>query len=169
MLLNNYTSERLIFRPLEESDQEAWMPFFEDKESARFMPVNGDAVVGTKEIIAKQIERYKRDNYGLYALIEKTTKDLVGLCGPLVQEVDGVKELEIGYHLLPKYRKQGYAIEAAKAVKAYVFSNKMSDSVISIIHVENIASQKVAMKNGMKADKRTEFKGFPAYIFRAVK
>ena len=103
------------------------------------------------------------------ALILKETGELVGICGLLVQVVDDVEELEIGYSVLPKFWLQGYAFEAAQKCKEYAFVNKFSDSLISIIHVDNIPSQKVALKNGMYLDKTTDYKDNPVHIFRVTK
>jgi RimJ/RimL family protein N-acetyltransferase len=50
--------------------------------------------------------------------------------------------------------------------KEYGFSTKQSDSIISIIHKDNLRSQNVALKNGMKKEKETEWNGLPIYIFR---
>ncbi len=100
------------------------------------------------------------------ALIHKETNDLVGMCGLLVQTVDRTEELEIGYSILPKYWRNGYAFEAARKCKEHAFSNNLADSLISIIHIDNLPSQKVALKNGMKLSKTTVYKNNPVHIFR---
>lgn len=100
------------------------------------------------------------------ALIAKKTKSFIGLCGVLVQVVDNKRELEIGYSILPEHWRKGYAIEAAEKCKVYAFENNWAGSLISIIHVDNVPSQKVALKNGMFLDKKTVYKDNPVYIFR---
>lgn len=100
------------------------------------------------------------------ALIHKETDELMGMCGLLVQTVDGQEELEIGYSILPKHWRNGYAIEAAKKCKEYAFANNFRDSLISIIHIDNIPSQEVALKNGMHLSKTTVYKNNPVHIFR---
>lgn len=57
--------------------------------------------------------------------------------------------LEIGYLLERKYWHKGYAIEAARACKKYAFEILKADEVCSIIRDTNIASQNVAIRNGM--------------------
>jgi len=102
-------------------------------------------------------------------LIDKSTGQLVGQCGLLVQEVDGTEELEIGYSILPKFWNRGYATEAAKKCRDFAFINSYTDSLISIVHKENIKSEKVALKNGMLQTKQTVFKDMPVNIFRIDK
>jgi len=74
--------------------------------------------------------------------------------------------LEIGYSILPEYWKMGYASEASKTCKKIAFENKLTHSLISIIHVDNMGSQKVAINNGMLLDKTTSYKNNPVHIFR---
>jgi RimJ/RimL family protein N-acetyltransferase len=102
-------------------------------------------------------------------LIDKNTNQVVGASGLLVQEVDGTTELEIGYQLLPEYWHKGYATEATQTIRNYAFQNNFADSIISIIHVDNIASKKVAIRNGMSLEKTTKYKDFPVDVFRISK
>lgn len=102
------------------------------------------------------------------ALTLKASGQLVGICGLLVQTVDGIEELEIGYSILPKFWLQGYAFEAAQKCKHFAFEKGFSDSLISIIHVDNVPSQKVALKNGMFLDKTTIYRDNPVHIFRVI-
>ena len=101
-------------------------------------------------------------------MIEKGTGQFVGQCGLLVQTVDGVRELEVGYSIMPAFWNQGFATEAAGACIAHAFRHKLSDSVISIIHEDNVESERVALKNGLVLDKRTVYKDNPVKIYRVV-
>ena len=57
--------------------------------------------------------------------------------------------LEIGYLLNRAYWHKGYATEAAKACKRYAFEVLKAKEVCSVIRDIHIASQKVALRNGM--------------------
>ena len=166
MLIDQET-ERLRFRKLEATDFETWLPFHQDPRSTEHwegMP--DDPIEACNHWFDKAFYRYENKLGGMNVLISKETGEFIGQCGLLKQTVDGIQELEIGYSILPKYWKQGYAIEAAQKCKAFVKENDLTSSLISIIHVENIPSQKVAIKNGMHLDKTTVFNENPAHIFR---
>ncbi len=169
-LLENESSERLLFRKLEPSDFEAWLPFYHNPKSTQFWEgLPSDPTEACQMQFDRIFERYETNLGGMNALILKETDELVGICGLLVQTVDDLEELEIGYSILPKYWLQGFAFEAAQKCKQFAFTNNFSDSLISIIHVENAPSQKVALKNGMHLDKTTVYKDNPVHIFRVTK
>jgi RimJ/RimL family protein N-acetyltransferase len=127
------------------------------------------AIVACQKWYEKQRWRYENNKGGMNALIEKVTGKLVGHAGLLVQTVDGIEELEIGYSLLPEFWNKGFAIEAATYCKQYAFAECFSDSVISIISLRNLPSQKVATKNDMVIDKQTNYNGNEVYIYRVRK
>jgi RimJ/RimL family protein N-acetyltransferase len=102
----------------------------------------------------------------MQALIHRQTGAFIGQCGLLAQEVDGVQELEVGYHIFYKYWGQGYAPEAAKGFLQHAFENKLADSLISIIDVRNLKSQRVAEKNGLVREKQTRWSELDVFVYR---
>ncbi|MDC6366740.1 MULTISPECIES: GNAT family N-acetyltransferase [Flavobacteriaceae] len=166
-LLENQSSERLLFRKIQASDFETWLPFYHNPKSTQFWEgLPTDPKEACEIQFSRIFERYEKDLGGMNALTLKTTGELVGICGLLVQIVDGIEELEIGYSVLPKFWLQGFAIEAAQKCKTYAFEQNFTKSLISIIHIDNVPSQKVALKNGMHLDKTTNYKDNPVHIFR---
>ncbi|GHT57574.1 acetyltransferase [Spirochaetia bacterium] len=103
----------------------------------------------------QQVERYKKDGHGLWAVILKETDAFIGQCGLTIQTVEGDELLEVGYLFNKNYWHQGYAAEAARACKTYAFEKLGAKKVCSIIRTNNRASQKVAERNGMKIVKET--------------
>lgn len=75
---------------------------------------------------------------------------MIGQCGLTWQPWKDRKVLEIGYLFDRDFWHQGYAIEAAAGCKAYAADRLKADKVHSIIRDTNTASQKVALRNGMK-------------------
>lgn len=144
-------SERLVTRFLTMDDAATWMPYFANKENSKFIDIAGDQLPAQRAQAWMEfcLKRYRESRYGLQALVLKDTGEMIGQCGLLLQEVDGLPELEIGYHLLLPYWGKGYAAEAARLFRDYAFGNNMAPYLVSIIHPGNTASKKVAMRNGM--------------------
>ncbi len=165
---DNLESVRLRTRFLNESDFVPWADFFKDEEAIALFPA-GFLVPGAnhaKNWVERQLQRYKDNRYGMQALIDKTTGELVGQCGLLKQEVDGIKETEVGYHVIKKYWGKGYAPEAARLFINYAFRQRQAKSIISIIARNNQNSIRVAEKNGLYLDKSTIWNGMEVHIFR---
>jgi len=100
-----------------------------------------------------------------FAVILRETEKLIGYCGFFLQTFDQVEELEIGYRLDPDYWGRGLATEAARAVRDHAFRNLRAKRVISLILPENVPSRRVALKNGMRLEKETSFRGFRTQVF----
>ncbi len=171
MYQDNLESKRIITRKLTNEDASLWAEFFADKESVEYFPPSGLStnLEQATNWVNKQLDRYATNRFGLQVLIDKQTNQFVGQCGLLMQEVDGVIELEVGYHVFKKYRGQGYAPEAAKLFIDYAFKNNLADSVISIIDIRNIRSQRVAEKNNLIKQKQTKWSDLDVYIYRINK
>ena len=167
-LLEGQETDCLIFRRLEESDFDLWLPFFEHPDSMKYMlkSAHTDAAEQCREWIGRAFIRINNGLGGLNVLIDKTSGAFIGMCGLLIQNVDDIQEMEIGYSLLPDQRYKGYASEAAIKCRDFAFENNYTDSIISIIHVDNTKSANVARKNGMTLDKTTIFKDCQVNIFR---
>ena len=82
---------------------------------------------------------------------------------------EGWPALEVGWTLGKEYWGQGYATEAARAALAYAFVTQNVDRMISVIHIDNVASQKVAARLGETKGERRDIasggKTFPVDIW----
>ena len=169
-LLDGQESERLLFRKIRLSDFNSWLEFHKSPiTSKHWICDRKDAETECRKWYEKQFYRYENDLGGMNALIEKKSNKLIGHCGLLVQTVDTISELEIGYSLLPDFWNQGFASEAAKKCKDFAFENCLSDSLISIISLTNMESKNVALKIGMSLDNTTFYDGNAVDIFRISK
>src|SRR5262249_47329187 len=52
-----------------------------------------------EEWIERNVERYQRDGYGLWAMLLRSTSELIGDCGCYLREIEGRSSVEIGYHV----------------------------------------------------------------------
>lgn len=163
----SFETPRLILREMTPHDAPALHAVLGDEETMRWYP-RGFTPAEVDEWIARQIVRYPSGT-GLLGLILKSTGQFIGDCGTVWQEIDGPPELEIGYHVHRHHRNQGLATEAARAVRDYSFSKLACDQVISIIRPENLASCRVAEKNGLAVDRTVLWRGFDHCIYKITK
>jgi RimJ/RimL family protein N-acetyltransferase len=169
-LLHGQETERLTFRKIDKSDFNDWLKFFEDlSTSNHWVEEKESPGIACEKWYQKQLWRYENDMGGMNALVERSSGRLIGHCGLLLQKVDEISELEIGYSLLPEFWNKGFAFEAASRCKEFAFENDFSQSLISIISLSNLPSQKVALKNGMTIEKETIYHENRVYIFRVAK
>ena len=69
-------------------------------------------------------------------------------------------ELELGYWFLPEFQGQGYATEAAKAVRDYAWNELKVTRLVSTINHQNTASIRLAEKLGAVYEKDIELLEF---------
>jgi RimJ/RimL family protein N-acetyltransferase len=141
-------TQRLSLREFEPEDLDALAAILCDRETMSYYPAPFDRA-GVADWIDRNRTRYAKDSFGLWAMILNSTGELIGDCGLVRQNVDGVDEIEIGYHVRRNLWGRGYASEAAQACRDYGFANLPVDRLISLIRPENLASRRVAEKNGM--------------------
>jgi RimJ/RimL family protein N-acetyltransferase len=103
-----------------------------------------------KKWIERNIERYKNDGFGLWAVIRKEDNQFLGDCGITIQNIDGDFLPEIGFHILKTFCNMGYATEAAEACKKYAIEVLRFKSIYSYSEIGNKASQRVSEKIGLK-------------------
>jgi [ribosomal protein S5]-alanine N-acetyltransferase len=158
---------RLLLRPLTPEDEAALATVLSDAETMRWYPrpFTGDEV---REWIERQLGRYSSST-GLLGLVEKRTGRLIGDCGPVWQEVEGRTELEIGYHVSRERWNQGFATEAARVVIDYAFENLGVERVVSMIRPENLASRRVAEKNGLTLERMVFWRSYETCIYQRTR
>ena len=157
-LLPNTETDRLIFRLVTPDDFEHWLPLFTAPNVGKFLGL--DESLTAEQLCQKWFDkvnhRYKNDLGGMNALISKSTGKMVGQCGLLIQNIEAEERMEIGYSVLPEYWGKGFASEAAQKCKEEGFTRGLTDRLMSMVHVDNIASELVAKKNGMNWEKTVD-------------
>ncbi len=150
-MLNKINSQletkRLILRPMSQDDFDSLFKIFTDpKVMASF---------GGELFTPEQMQRWLQRNlnhqnefgYGLFSVLLRETGELIGDCG--LEEMESEGAAELGYDFRSDFWKQGYATEAAAAVRDYAFEVLQLPKLISLIRVGNAASKRVAEKVGM--------------------
>lgn len=157
-------TERLLLREITHDDCDELLQIWGDAEAMRLFPkvLNRQEMI---EWIDRNLKRYENYGLGVWAVILKDGQQFVGDCGLVIQEVDGIAELEVGYHFNPKFWGQGFATEAARGCMEYAFNRLNRSRVISMIRPENISSRRVAERNGLKIEKEVFWRGYQHYVY----
>ena len=142
LLLRNYTME----------DFGALYEILSDPETMQHYPAPFDEE-RTRSWIQWNLDNYEKYGFGLWAAVLKETGEFIGDCGITLQNIDGEILPEIGYHIHKKYWRQGFAKEAARAVRDWFFRNTDYDAVWSYMKYTNIGSYSTALSVGMKKAK----------------
>ena len=173
MKLHSYSfpieTERLYFRPLSHEDVPAWTTFFINNPNLHFVGVTDQKApeLQSELWIDRQIKRYDETGVGILAACHKQSHRLVGNAGIIWRDdILGKPEFEIGYSVIPELWGQGLASEMAIALKQYFIHQQISNRVVSIIHIDNVGSQQVALKNGMSRGPQFEFLSSPCYLYQ---
>jgi RimJ/RimL family protein N-acetyltransferase len=163
-------TERLILRPFEESDLEAYTDLLTTPEVRTSLGLPAaysrrDAWLG----MAQWRGQWELRGSGQFALEERSTGRFVGRAGLHRPEQDDWPGLEVGWALHPDSWGRGYATEAGVASLSYAFDVIGATEAFSVILPENDRSQRVAQRLGLtlvEARVLTSFPGAALGIWR---
>ena len=145
-------TERLFLRQMNEDDFDALYLVLSDAEIMQHYPYIFDEKK-VREWIKRNMDRYKENGFGLWAVCLKKTGEMIGDCGLTLQNIDGKMLPEIGYHIRRDHQRKGYAKEAAKAVMDWAFMNTDYPALYSYCKYTNLASIKTAESIGMSFER----------------
>jgi RimJ/RimL family protein N-acetyltransferase len=155
---------RLILRRLTEEDLDPLAAIHADPRVMRF--IGGVRTrARTHARLLELIGDQHRLGFSKWAVVLRRTGEFIGRCGPIVAQVGGASEVEVGYDLARCHWGHGLATEAAAAAVAYCLSSLAMTRVVSLIHVQNKASQSVAKRVGMIYERDVEWRSEPFALY----
>lgn len=147
-------TERLILREILPTDIDGMFELHSDPEVHRFL---GNKTVKSKEETNNLInfvrQQYIDFGIGRWAIIDKSTNNFIGWTGlefVTVLTNNHKNYYDLGYRLIRKYWGQGIATETAIASLEYAFEKLKTDEVFARADSENIGSNKILEKVGLK-------------------
>jgi RimJ/RimL family protein N-acetyltransferase len=162
------TTERLLIRQVQIADHAALCRVFGDPEVMRY----GDGVQTEAWVhgwLRTCLEHsYRAWGFGPYAVVERARRAVIGYCGLFAfPDINGRPEIEIGYRLERAAWGNGYATEAACAVRDYAFAILQIPRLIALIDPANVASIRVAEKIGMRYEQEVLLPGYthPDHVY----
>jgi len=151
VLLN---TARLTIRTLNYEDVAALVALWTDLDVTRYMggPRDADTV---RAGLTKDAQWTDDAPLGVLSVVGSATGEILGHCGLIPKEVDGRSETELIYVLARSAWGNGYATEAAHAVMEHAFGVLGLTRLVALIDPANAASERVAVKLGMRWESDT--------------
>jgi len=163
----NLETERLIIRDPNEDDFESIWKMRNDPHVTRF--TGGVTLFSKEELRERHLKRTQDigNSPREYSVVLKESNEYIGYCGfQYCSILDGI---EILYGYDKKFWGKGYALEAARAVLEFGIKKLDLKEVVAAVNYDNIASDKVLGKIGMKFSGEIEWPGqgmVKKYIYR---
>jgi RimJ/RimL family protein N-acetyltransferase len=163
-------TERLLLRKPRAEDAPGLLEAFADPEAMRYI---GDGsttdLAGAEQAVERWLERWQSWGIGMFVAVRKEDGRVLGRVGflrwnPETWEVDG-SETEIGWGLAREHWGNGYAPEAALALRDWAFEERGLTRLISLIQHGNAASVRVAEKLGETLERDVEVRGLPTWLY----
>ncbi len=154
-----FESKRLYLSEYTKTDAQLLLELNSDPDVMKYIgPPRVDIKVAEESI--KKLIAYYSENPGLgvWAAFEKDTDEYIGFFE--LAHLDNTEEIEVGYRLHKKYWGKGYATEMSKVLIDYGFNKLGLNEIAGVTHPENIASQNVLLKCGLRYVKDAVFYGF---------
>ena len=171
-------TERLVLRLPRLEDADAAAEHLTDPVAMRFIGVGGAPVPpdACADVVQKWLDRWQANGFGHFAVERKADGRFLGRTGLLVWDRAGTwepsdlvraeePEIELGWTLAREHWGNGYATEAALAIRAWAYDDLALDRLISIIHPDNAASQRVAQRLGAVPGETIETTHGPAVVW----
>jgi RimJ/RimL family protein N-acetyltransferase len=151
-------TERCIVRELTEDDIEDLYQVYADPSISQYT----EGLYEDKEKELAYLRDYIRQvygfcGYGVWAIIDKKSGNMIGRAGLAARE--GFDLPELGYVIAVPYQRQGYATEVCRAILDYTFTELNFTQVRALIQKGNEASRRLCLKLGFQEDCELEIDG----------
>ena len=165
-----FRTARLRVRPwtASESDVAAAFAIYGDPEVKRYLfSGSADADVDVTRAWLTQFvaEADPASSTGSWAVELLDDGAVVGTAILKPVDMNGVVDIEIGFHLARSVWGRGYATELAIGLLAYGFATFAVPRIISFAQPDNAASRRVLVKSGFRETGTGEFKGVPVVTY----
>lgn len=151
-----FETERLLLKPTQLEDASF---IFELLNSPGWLENIGNRNIGSLEeakeyILNKMQKQLDRLGFSNYTIIRKTDNVKLGICGLYNRE--GLKDIDLGFAILPEFERKGYSFEAAQRLKDAAFKDFGLNTLAAITSKTNVPSQNLLTKLGFKLDGTTQ-------------
>lgn len=142
-------TKHLFIREIQPNDREELLNILQNKKVMRQVDIVFDEIE-VDEWMKKQMENYHTIGFGMWVVVLKKTKQVIGICGLTLRSFKNELFHEISYYFHPSFWHHGYATEAVNSIIAFSFETLNIDHIISIMKDSNLSSIKMARRCHMK-------------------
>ncbi len=161
----NLSTARLRLTPIQEIDWDILARILNDFSVRQYLC--DDRILTENEIneiiLTSQLS-FQNNKYGLWFIIEKTSREIVGFVG--LWHFFAEIQPQLSYALLPQFTGSGFATEAAKRIINYSFKELSFKYLTASCDRPNLASQKVLVTLGMGKLKEETIDGRSLIIYQ---
>jgi RimJ/RimL family protein N-acetyltransferase len=151
-------TDRLRLRAFRASDLDAYAAMQADPEVMRYLVIGRTSTrAEVWRTMATSLGAWALRGYGMWACEKIDDGTFIGSVG-IFEPLDW-PEPEISYSLDRPYWRQGFATEAAKAARDWLFEHFGSSRAASFIRPDNYASKRVAERLGAVYERPFELRG----------
>jgi RimJ/RimL family protein N-acetyltransferase len=146
-------TERLELRPLALHDADALFAYRSNPIVAKYQDWKPESIEQTREFI-NTLSGVEADTPGTWfqlGLVHRASGELIGDCGLRFLKDDS-RQSEIGITLAPAHQRQGYALEAVRAVLEYLFTGLGKHRVFASMDPRNTAVIELFKRVGMRQE-----------------
>ena len=157
-------TDRLILRPWKDEDHAPFYTMSSNPQVYEFLPPFADRSASDAFVHALR-RAFSRRGWGFWALEHKETGTFMGTAGmhePGPEFGVGRPCVEMGWRLAPAFWRQGFAVEAAREVMHFAFTEVQLDELVSFTSVGNVRSFSVMERLGMEREKEFDLLVMPA-------
>jgi RimJ/RimL family protein N-acetyltransferase len=158
-------TERLLLRDFSRDDLPAYESMYANPDVTRFLAGAPLDPEGVRDWLERRLASNADGGSAMRTIFEQATGDFVGRCGLLTGDIDGEREIEIGYALARPHWGKGYATEAATAIRDDGLHRLGHRRLISLILVGNERSIRVAERLGMGYERDLDINGRPGHLY----
>jgi ribosomal-protein-alanine N-acetyltransferase len=146
-------TERLTLRELTQDDAEFIVAQLNDPDFIRNVADRGVRTIEAARAYIRDgpVASYRRHGFGLLLVELKDSRVPIGICGLIKRET--LDDVDIGFALLPPFRSQGFALEAAKATLRLARALGLS-RIVAIVSPHNADSMGLLSKLGFRHERR---------------
>jgi RimJ/RimL family protein N-acetyltransferase len=167
LIPDSLQTKRLTLRIFKESDWRDLHEHYSDATCTKYTFGRALSEGESWRAMASMTGHWHLRGYGPYVAEEKATGKILGVVG--LWYPNDWPGPEIKWALIRRYWGQGFASEAARAVKSMAAEFMPELPLISFIHSENLASINLAKAIGAQFEKEVEFRESAWHIYRHEK